>query len=181
MNTPSYQINFKSYEEIRSHFIKRLNERYSIVINDDEYDEIVDKKPGLIHFYSLSNKNRFISLNIKGKNVLCVYAKRSDWEKNDVYICARLFTCLSFGGYIPIPKKLKEAGLDRNTFESKLNDVIKKVIIAADKYKEMGDKSFFKDYPLEMTLKQMARDWNSRGYMEPYFLVRYIKDKYVNS
>lgn len=181
METLSYKINFKTYEEIRSHFIERLDERYSIKINNEEYDDIVDKKPGLIHFYPLNFNNRFISLSIKGQNVLCVYGRRSDWKKHDVYTPQRLFTCLKVDGYIPIPKKLRLAGFTHETFEKELNSVIEKVIVAADKYKEMGDKNFFKDYPIEKTLKQMARDWNSRGYMEPQFLIRYMESKYTNS
>jgi len=111
--------NFKTDDELKSHFILRLWERYQISLTDDEYDDIHHfkgfTKSGLIesviNWAKISSSKKFFIIKLKGKNVLALYSVRR----------GRFITALPWISYDDetrfVPKILKKQNLKEEAIE----------------------------------------------------------------
>ncbi len=179
INIPDVLIIPKPYSEIRAHFIQRLKERYDVSITEDEYDDIIKKKPGWLMAYSLGS-HKLVWLRIKDKMVLCVYAKKSDYKPLNIHTPAKLVTCLELSKRLPVPAYLIASGFDKyGGFDNEMDKLVGQVISLAEEHRRVGDREFFINNPAHQMLKGLAKHWNLKGYMKTETLVEYFADKYM--
>jgi hypothetical protein len=106
--------NFKSDEEIKFHFMLRLQERYDIFLTDDEYNELHNPlgfaksqiiESHIIHWAKISSSTSAFIIKIKNKLVLTIYSNRR----------GRFITALPWESHCDetrlVPKSLKKLGL----------------------------------------------------------------------
>lgn len=112
--------NFRTDEELKSHFILRLGERYDIWLTDDDYNDIHHFK-GFTHsniidgpiiiWAELSTFKKVFIVKIKGKNVLAIYSNRR----------GRFITALPWESYDDetrfVPRILKKLNLKEEAIE----------------------------------------------------------------
>lgn len=129
---------FKSDEDLKTHFIERLNERYNIVLTDDEYVDIhnIDGfqnsktiQDKVIPWAKISSKNSAYIIKLKGKLVLAIYSKRR----------GRFITALPWNSYNDetrfVPQSLKKLNLKEESIK-KYNEILS---ICAKEYQDFGN------------------------------------------
>jgi len=111
--------NFRTDEELKSHFILRLGERYDIWLTDDEYNNIHHFKgftySNLINEHiiwaTLSAFKKVFIIKIKNKNVLVIYS-----NKRGRFITALPWECYDDETRF-VPKVLKKLNLKEQAIE----------------------------------------------------------------
>ncbi len=157
------ELTFKTDEEIKSHFLLRLHERYDITLSNDEYNElhnsggftkntIMEIKP--IHWARISsNKSAFI-IQIKSKLIFTIYS--NDRKK--------FITALPWDSYDDetrlVPLILKRLNLKEFAIK-KYNEILS---LCAKEYVDLGDSKqnyfHYKDncaYPRLLMLEYKGR------------------------
>jgi hypothetical protein len=131
--------NFKSEEDLKLHFIERLNERYGILLSDEEYIDIHNSEgfqnskiiESSILWAKISSNTSVYILRLKGKLVLTIYSKRR----------GRFITALPWLGHNDetrfVPKILKKLNLNEFAIE-KYNEIIS---VCAKEYIDLGSKT----------------------------------------
>ena len=162
----------ENYNHCRSHFIERLHERYSITIDESEYDELVIKKPKYKSLYKLGAHNSLCTIEIKGKQVYLIYGSES------LYTHKRFMTALTPTSNFPSPNKLARKGIGHDIFRKLIDDFIENVIIETQNLREFGQKQFFTGRPdLDKRVKKATVDYQKKGYFDINIAVTYIKNQ----
>ena len=130
--------NFKSDEEIKSHFLIRLKERYQISLSNEEYNDIHNSlgfskskilEDNPIHWAKISSNTSAFIIKIKGKYILTIYSNRR----------GRFITALPWESYDDetrlVPKTLKKLNLKELAIE-RYNEILS---ICAKEYVDLGN------------------------------------------
>jgi hypothetical protein len=130
--------NFKTDGELKFHFIERLNERYGILLTDEEYIDIhnpngftnsktIEEK--VILWAKISSNTSVYIIKLKGKLVLVIYSKRR----------GRFITALPWHSYDDetrfVPKILKKQNLKEFSIR-RYNEILS---ICAKEYVDFGN------------------------------------------
>jgi hypothetical protein len=161
----------EQYEHHRSHFVQRLLERYNISITDQEYDELVKKKPGFKYLYKLNTVTSLCVLEIKGTKVWCLTSRKN------LFSNAALKTVLNPECRFPVPKKLSLMGVTSEEFTKHVDDFIKRVDALSETYRNLGQEQFYKTIQEDSKLKKAAKDYVRLGAFEINIAVRYVTEQ----
>lgn len=129
--------NFKTDEEIKTHFLLRLKERYNIALSDEEYNDIhhykgfgfskIIEQP-IINWVKISANTSVIIFKLKGKFILAIYSKRR----------GRFITALPWESYDDssrlVPNVFKKSNLKEFAIQ-KYNEILS---ICAKEYVDLG-------------------------------------------
>lgn len=131
------ELNFKSDQEIKEHFILRLEERYDISLTDDEYNDIHHPKgftnskilTNYIHWAKISSVKSAFIITLKNQLILTIYS-------NDR---SKFITALPWHSYNDetrfVPAILKKLYLKGAAIE-KYNQILS---ICAKEYVDLGN------------------------------------------
>jgi hypothetical protein len=168
----------KPYDEVREHFIFRLNQRYDIDITNDEYDSITKDREKFIELYKINNYVELVYVPIKEKFVLCVYVRKKKRRKM-VYDeqPPKLKTCLVLDEYLPCPnilRKINRFRFDREVFVKEIDNLIRQVMELSYEYYSVGKKNFFTNNKSDMQLKTATHRWCEYGIVDFNKLIQYL-------
>lgn len=131
--------NFKTDNEIKTHFLLRLKERYNIELSDEEYNDIhhykgfgfskIIEQP-IINWVKISANTSVIIFKLKGKFILSIYSKRR----------GRFITALPWNSYDDssrlVPNVFKKSNLKEFAIQ-KYNEILS---TCAKEYVDLGNK-----------------------------------------
>jgi hypothetical protein len=132
--------NFKSDEEIKAHFVERLNERYNILLSDEDYNDLHHPKGftkskliegQVINWAKISSNTSAIIIKVKGKFILAIYSKRR----------GRFITALPWESYDDetrlVPKIFKKLNIKEFAIQ-RYNEILS---ICAKEYVDLGSET----------------------------------------
>ena len=149
-----------SYDQLRSHFLYRLLERYHISLSEEEYDKI-SKDKNFIFLWKLGQNTSLVWVKMKGQYVLCIVSNKVDSIRARRDAC--LSTVLHLHGRIPVPAPLQKVGFDPNRFEKEVNKIISESIKLSENYRSDNEKDFFLNQDHPLFIKCVAKAWAVDG------------------